>query len=304
MQLSPTAESFKPVGMFCGVPNESPTRRLADARSGAGYLTTNAHANVTGTLGSTNRFVRLPGQSVTEFGHSGRSQAAKREFPAVATTAEQFGTERGSRAFVIENVPANLSYMSLAGFFNVSSLCYGLRSRCLLIYAKRREFGTLKGPVLTELSSMGKIYVSFTDSREAKAAMEKVHLVHPEWRIIPITAREYVQHFQPSLLPQTSDFEGQLLVSVYFDSRNPRLNQVTVSRSLETLAMTFGDIKSFYPLPIGQGNVCEFHIEFFDTRHAENAMTTLNGTSVDVSEEELYCNFICYLKYYEQSVLT
>ena len=141
--------------------------------------------------------------------------------------------------------------------------------------------------MLTELSSLGKVYVAFTDSREAKTATGKVCLLHPEWRVIPITCREYVQHSEPSILARTSDFEGQLSVSVYYDSRNQVLNQHSVALSLETLAVTFGDIKSFKVLPFqlgnGQGNVCEFHLEFFDTRDAENAMTTLNGTSMDVS---------------------
>lgn len=33
---------------------------------------------------------------------------------------QTFGSENHSRALVIENVPKNLTYMSLAGFFNVS----------------------------------------------------------------------------------------------------------------------------------------------------------------------------------------
>ncbi|THC90591.1 hypothetical protein EYZ11_009953 [Aspergillus tanneri] len=178
---------------------------------------------------------------------------------------DKFDVERRSRALVIENVPTNLTYMSLAGFFN------------------RREFGTLKGPVLTELSSMGKVYVSFTDSREAKKAIEKVHLLRPEWHVFPLTAREYVQHSEPSLLSQTSDYEGQLLITVYYNSRNSNLNQQTVARSLEMLAMTFGDIKMFTLVPTRQENICQFHLEFFNTRDAENVMVTLNKTSVDVN---------------------
>jgi hypothetical protein len=147
---------------------------------------------------------------------------------------------------------------------------------------KRREFGTLKGPVLTELSSMGKVYVSFTDSREAKKAIEKVQLLRPEWRVYPLTVKEYVQHAEPSLLSHVSDYEGQLLVTVYYDSRNPTLNHHTVGRSLENLATTFGDIKAFTPLPTGQENISEFHLEFFNTRDAENAMITLNRSSVEV----------------------
>ncbi|KAK1149959.1 hypothetical protein N8T08_003515 [Aspergillus melleus] len=94
--------------------------------------------------------------------------------------------------------------------------------------------------------------------------------------------REYVQRLEPSLLPQTSDYEGQLLITVYYDSRNPSLNQQSVARSLETLTETFGDIKSFQLLPNGQENIGQFHLEFFNTRDAENVMTTLNRTSVDI----------------------
>ncbi|TQB69931.1 hypothetical protein MPDQ_001121 [Monascus purpureus] len=259
MQLSPTAESFTPVGTAGGAPSGSPTLSMTHGRSGIGYLTAGSFSDTNGLVNVSKKFSE---QNPVDTGCIGKSQPLRDPVPSTAT-AEHLDSERRSRAFVIEKVPATLSYMALAGFFN------------------RREFGTLKGPVLTELSSLGKVYVAFTDSREAKGAMEKVCFLHPEWRVVPITAREYVQHSEPSLLSQTSDFEGQLLVSVYYDGRNPRLNQHTVAHSLETLVTTFGDVKSLNHLPSGQGNVSEFHIEFFDTRDAENAMTTLNGTSVD-----------------------
>lgn len=130
---------------------------------------------------------------------------------------------------------------------------------------------------------MGKVYVAFADSREAKRAMEKVHMLQPEWRVFPLTAKEYVQHSEASLVSQTSDFEGQLLVTIYYDSRNPDLDQHTAARSLESLALTFGDIKAFTAIPTGQDNMSEFHVEFFNTRDADNFLTTLNGTSIDVS---------------------
>src|SRR5699024_1897349 len=135
--------------------------------------------------------------------------------------------------------------------------------------------------VLTELSSMGKVYLSFTDSRDAKNAAEKVHLLRPEWRTVPLTARELIQHSDPSLLSKSSDFEGQLLVGVYYDSRNPSLNEHAVARSLDALALTFGDIKVFNQLPTGQDNISEFHLEFFYSRDAYNSTTSLNGARVD-----------------------
>ncbi|OJJ38553.1 hypothetical protein ASPWEDRAFT_168455 [Aspergillus wentii DTO 134E9] len=258
-QLSPTAASFTPIGMTGRVVAGSQIQSLSRECCGVSYLTPNADLGTRGPIPGTMKSVE---RGTSDYGPIGNTQLAMNSILPSASI-EKFDTERRSRAFVIENVPTNLSYMSLAGFFN------------------RREFGTLKGPVLTELSSMGKVYVAFTDSREAKNAMEKVHLLRPEWRIFALTSREYIQHSEPSRLAQTSDFEGQLFVSVYYDSRNSNMNHHRVARSLETLAMTFGDMKIFSPLPSKQDHVSEFHLEFFNTRDAENAMTTLNGTSVD-----------------------
>ncbi|KAB8253957.1 meiosis protein MEI2 [Aspergillus pseudonomiae] len=258
VQLSPTAAAFTPVGMADTVTNGNLAQSMTRALSSASYLAVDSIAEVNGTCsGLVNPF----DQGSLNYGNIGSA----RGFRSLSSgpVLEKFDSERRSRALVIENVPTNLTYMALAGFFN------------------RREFGTLKGPVLTELSSMGKVYVSFTDSREAKKAIEKVRLLRPEWRVFPLTAKEYVQHTEPSLLSDVSDYEGQLLVTVYYDSRNPTLNQHTVTRSIETIVTTFGDMKAFTPLPTGQEDISEFHLEFFNTRDAENVMTTLNGSSVE-----------------------
>ncbi|KAB8237861.1 putative meiosis protein MEI2 [Aspergillus alliaceus] len=259
VQLSPTAATFTPVGIIDSVANGSMTQPTTRCLPGADYLAINSIAELNGkSCGLGNPFI----QSSPSYGTIGSTQALRAIFPP-STVLEKFDSERRGRAFVIENVPTNLTYMALAGFFN------------------RREFGTLKGPVLTELSSMGKVYVSFTDSREAKKAIEKVQLLRPEWRVFPLTVKEYVQHTEPSLLSHVSDYEGQLLVTVYYDSRNPTLNQHTVARSLEALVTTFGDMKAFTPLPTGQENISEFHLEFFNTQDAENVMSTLNGSSIE-----------------------
>lgn len=148
---------------------------------------------------------------------------------------------------------------------------------------QRREFGTLKGPVFTELNSTGSIYVAFTDVRDTNNAFEKVGRFHPEWRIRFLTAKEYAQKFDPTNSDLVSDYEGQVFASVFYDSTNPALDSRVVSHSFKDLLETFGDIKAFHGLPGNQGNVDEFLIEFFDTRAADNAVSTLNGTSVDVS---------------------
>ncbi|KAE8145548.1 meiosis protein MEI2 [Aspergillus avenaceus] len=259
VQLSPTAAAFTPVGMADIIVDGDLTQPIICDLPGTGYLATKPKAEFNET---SNKLANPFERSLSGYGVSGNVHDFKKNVP-FRTVLEKFDSERRSRAFVIENIPTNLTYMAMAGFFN------------------RREFGTLKGPVLTELYSMGKVYVSFTDSREAKKAKEKVQLLRPEWRIFPLTAREYVHHTEPSFSSYISDYEGQLLVSVYYDSRNPTLNQHTVARSLEALATTFGDIKAFTHLPTGQENISEFHIEYFNTRDAENVVTTLNGNSVE-----------------------
>ncbi|KAL4861113.1 hypothetical protein BDV12DRAFT_191287 [Aspergillus spectabilis] len=259
-QLSPTAASFTPIGLADSASANRAHFMIKDlSPSHLSFLAASSHvdSNASGPR-PTNRHER----SLPAYGAIG-SDRLQRDCLSLSPVRGKPEPEGHTRALLIENVPTNLTYMSLAGFFS------------------RREFTSLKGPILSELSSMGKVYVSFTDSREAKKAIEKVRLLRPEWRVISLTPKEYVQHLDPALLPQTSDHEGQLLATVFFDSRNPGLNQHTVARSLETLAMTFGDIKTFTPLPSGQENIAEFHIEYFNSRDAENVMTTLNGTSVD-----------------------
>jgi hypothetical protein len=156
----------------------------------------------------------------------------------------------------------------------------------LLISGKRREFGTIKGPDLAELSSKGKIYVAFTDSREARNAREKVRLLRPEWRVVPLTATEYAQRSETCTEGQASDFEGQIHVCVYYDSRNSNLDERAIASSLKNLTETFGDVKTFRAISPGQKNLSEFQVEFFDTRDAENAVSILNGITVEVSLEK------------------
>ncbi|KAL4914291.1 hypothetical protein BDW62DRAFT_220252 [Aspergillus aurantiobrunneus] len=258
-QLSPTAASFTPIGLAdTASANRAHYKSKDLSPSNLSLLAANYDSSAT-EIPPTSHLER----PVPAYGAIG-SDRVHRDCLSLRQTCGKFvETEGPTRCLIIENVPTSLTYMSLAGFFN------------------RREFVSLKGPILSELSSMGKVYVSFTDCREAKKAIEKVSLLRPEWRVFSLHPKEYVQHLDPALLPQTSDYEGQILATVYYDSRNPGLNQHTVARSLETLAMTFGDIKSFTPLLSGQENIAEFHIEYFNTRDAENVMTTLNGTSVD-----------------------
>lgn len=273
-RLSPTAASFTPVGVPGTITGGSSSQYLGFGRS--------ASATFGGNSSGPNP---LRQDTLAFLGRGMSDTSPSRNSPTrdagVAGSLGRLDPDLRSRALLIENVPTNVSYMSLAGFFNVSNIrgmAFGNTDM-----EQRSDFGTLKGPAVGELTSMGKVYVAFADSREARKATDKIRRLRPQWHVVPLTARDFVEQTEPSLLAQTSNFEGHLNVVVYYDSRNPSLNHSTVSHSLEAIARTFGDMKSFMTLPNGQDNVSEFHLEFYNTRDAENAMGTLNGTTVDVS---------------------
>ena len=105
---------------------------LARNFSSVGRLAANSdpetHGHVPGA-------VRFNETKVPEYGPVGNLQFVKSSFPS-SVPVEKFDSERRGRAFVIENVPGNLSYMALAGFFNVSSL-WGYICHCFTCRTNR-----------------------------------------------------------------------------------------------------------------------------------------------------------------------
>ncbi|KKA17546.1 Meiosis protein MEI2 [Rasamsonia emersonii CBS 393.64] len=258
--LCPTALSFRPVGVTGTLTDTGLKRPIPSVGYGMSYLAAGSEPDSRAVGNSDSVY---SAKTFSGFGPIGKSALNKDGSHPFEVNFEQLDYEHRSRAFVIEEVPRNLSHLTLAGFFS------------------RREFGTIKGPLLSELSSKGKIYVAFTDSREAKNAIEKVQVLHPDWRITPLTAREYAQQSTTSDVDRVSDFEGQICVSVYYDSRDPSIDQRAIISCVRGLTESFGDVKTFKALPVEQNNVSEFEVEFFDTRDAENAVATLNGATVE-----------------------
>lgn len=116
VQLSPTAASFTPFGVADNVLSRSKAPSLSRGFSGVGYLTASSDIDPcearNGPLQASDRYS-------LKYGVIGNSQADTRNRPNIMDY-QTFGSENHSRALVIENVPKNLTYMSLAGFFNVS----------------------------------------------------------------------------------------------------------------------------------------------------------------------------------------
>ena len=133
------------------------------------------------------------------------------------------------------------------------------------------------------MASHGVIYVSFSDLREATAAYEKVLRQFPDWRLQPLTAKEFSSKFDASRVHSVSNFEGHIYASVFYNGRNGGVDGRSVSHAFKNLIGTFGDIRAFKTIPTNQENVIDVFVEFFDTRVADNVVSTLNGSSVDVS---------------------
>ncbi|RJE21256.1 Meiosis protein MEI2 [Aspergillus sclerotialis] len=250
-RLDATAASFTPVSGSRNVSGRSQPQRLAFDPVSPTREAANTDNPISVNHGQ--EVVQYVSQRVPNEPSFGNGQLVLANMPP------RIDDERRSRSFIIERVPFDFPCVGLSTLFN------------------RREFSTIKGPVLGELRSMGKVYVAFGDSREAQKAREKVHLEHPDWHVVPLTAREYAQLAEPSLLHLTSDYEGQVLVIAF----NTGLNRNTVAHLVESTIVGFGDIKSFRPLRTPQDNSCEFLVEFYNSQAADNAVVALKGASVD-----------------------
>lgn len=118
--------------------------------------------------------------------------------------------------------------------------------------------------------------------RDAQNAFSRVKIVHPEWKIKWITTREFSQKLDPAS-KFTSDYESRVLVSVQHSTPKTGVDGFALLNSLKTLLSTFGDIKSFLCLSCTRNMDLNLFAEFFDAHAAGNVVSTLNGTTIDVS---------------------
>ncbi|KAK2734017.1 hypothetical protein FQN57_001886 [Myotisia sp. PD_48] len=250
-QLSPTASSFTPVGWAKHVSTEGTHQPSITDLTATSEPDTQ---NIGGTFAH---------RSPVDFGPIGGARVVQSSFPIMYCQFGQFDSENRNRAFAIDGAPTDTPYQAVAAIFD------------------RREFSTVKGPVFSELSSVGRIFVGFTDMRDAKCAYAKVRHLHPEWIFRPITAREFSHKFEPHLAASVSNFEGQIFVSVYYNGSHRHADGRVISHSFKDLLETFGDLRAFSSYPTAQDNVIDFIAEFFDTRVADNVVASLHGTLVD-----------------------
>lgn len=116
LQLSPTAANFTPTEIIKPVVSGHQLNDLVCNNPGLSHLNCQALNEPRAGGGSALSVTepRLP-----NYGPIGRAPAFQKAYEG-SMVAENMESERRNRAFAINNVPTNLNYMSLAGFFNVS----------------------------------------------------------------------------------------------------------------------------------------------------------------------------------------
>lgn len=115
-QLSPTAASFTPIGVNDAVGANLVHMKAQDQFSSEICFSASSNVDPGAAEALPNS---CPERSVPAYGAIG-SDRIRREYLSLSPTRSKYEPEGSLRALLIENVPTNLTYMSLAGFFNVS----------------------------------------------------------------------------------------------------------------------------------------------------------------------------------------
>jgi hypothetical protein len=111
------------------------------------------------------------------------------------------------------------------------------------------------------LETEGSIVVTFNDLWEAKQAFAMCH--NAGWSVFTLNPRQAAFYQGVVNADQVSAFEGQVIVTVFYDERNPpeaRPAFLMLRHELEK----FGAINALRSLPKAQRNVREFRLEYRD----------------------------------------
>ena len=76
----------------------------------------------------------------------------------------------------------------------------------------------------------------------------------------------------------TSDHEGELIVTAYWDEVNNPIAEQELCFHVESALIRFGPLKAFERFPISQTRMREFRVEFADIRSTSRVLTERHGT--------------------------
>ncbi|KIW57228.1 hypothetical protein, variant 4 [Exophiala xenobiotica] len=172
--------------------------------------------------------------------------------------------ENAVRAFAVIGVPADF------------------RSRRIAEAFKLQDFPSLKTINAAQVVGGGLFTVAFSDVRDTKKAWDVAAKLIPHTRIFPMAPRAVAadQGYNPS---HVSDFEGQLIVTVYYNG-NPNFKQLEAApivAEIKRLLAQCGEVKAMHTLPSTQLHCRDFRVEYFDSQAVPCARDVISGTILE-----------------------
>ncbi|KAK6379847.1 hypothetical protein LTS17_005921 [Exophiala oligosperma] len=156
------------------------------------------------------------------------------------------------------------------------------RSRRIAEAFKLESFPSLKTINASQIVGGGLFTVAFSDVRDAKKAWDIAGKLAPHTRVFALAPRAVAadQGFNPS---HVSDFEGQIILSVYYNG-NPNFEQLEAApivAEIKRLLAKCGEVKAMHTLPSTQLHCRDFRVEFFDSAAVPVAKDVISGTILD-----------------------
>ncbi|KAK5289501.1 hypothetical protein LTR99_001470 [Exophiala xenobiotica] len=156
------------------------------------------------------------------------------------------------------------------------------RSRRIAEAFKLQDYPSLKTINASQVVGDGLFTVAFSDVRDAKKAWDVAAKLSPHTRIFPMAPRGVAadQGYNPS---HVSDFEGQLIVTVYYNG-NPNFKQLEAApivAEIKRLLAQCGEVKAMHTLPSTQLHCRDFRVEYFDSQAVPCARDVISGTILE-----------------------
>ncbi|KAJ5966043.1 meiosis protein MEI2 [Penicillium waksmanii] len=145
-----------------------------------------------------------------------------------------------------------------------------------------QNLASVNGPFWTTLNTTGRFFVSFSDSRDVDAAIQRISRDYKEWELIPLSAEDFTRDTR-MVSPLPLGFDDAVVVTVYcgtYSTIQPANVIVRIKQFLELA----GKVRSIQELQFGipsDGSRLTTHelaVKYFDSRHAANAVKALNAT--------------------------
>jgi hypothetical protein len=132
--------------------------------------------------------------------------------------------------------------------------------------------------VTTDLLDDGVIYAKFADIRDAQKAFAVLRKTQPGWQTTFCGNKEFIYHFNPEDLHLTTEFEGQVIVTVTvsFGADYEAFNIEFLKASVKDVLQNFGEIKAFDSIPTEIPGLM-LRVEFFDASVVEKVVSGVDG---------------------------